>query len=132
MVQPKQKAMTQINGYLIVPVPEGANGFITASPGTYGVGGEHYNGCLGFNTTNPDSPFEEIALPDGDWSIVEIDERVAGEIVDVFECIVDGELEDRSFLDYAVTGSFFPTALESYSSLLRSKGYEKAILLKKK
>jgi hypothetical protein len=114
--------MTQINGYLIVPVPEGAKNISVAN------GDDLF--LLVFS--DKDGQGWNDKLPPGPWSIVEIDERVAGEIVDVFECIVDGELEDRSFLDYAVTGSFFPTALESYSSLLRSKGYEKAILLKKK
>jgi hypothetical protein len=125
--------MTQINGYLIVPVPEGAWRFYSND----GI----VKGRLGMDVSErmPDGSLRMyghgVDLPEGSWSIVEIDERVAGEIVD--KPLAETEGWDELYLNYYNHSQnewpyVFPTALESYSSLLRSKGYEKAILLKKK
>jgi hypothetical protein len=105
--------MTQINGYLIVPVPEGAK-YIHFDSNEKALCYSLYG-------------WKSHSIPEGDWSIVEIDERVAGEIVD------SKNYEDQKFYeDYMMPANWLETTLESYSSLLRSKGYNKAILLKKK
>jgi hypothetical protein len=115
----------EINGYLIVPVPEGAK-YIHFDSNEKALCYSLYG-------------WKSHSIPEGDWSIVEIDERVAGEIVeDYFSHRPTGPILPMDvFRNYVVEdgmpGSWnCETALESYSSLLRSKGYEKAILLKKK
>jgi hypothetical protein len=110
--------MTQINGYLIVPVPEGATDIHLddkLAPGKL-LWKEVY-----------DEAFIYEFLPEGDWSIVEIDERVAHNIIDKK---VKEYGEVWIYNDY-VTGKALFTALESYSSLLKSKGYENVICLPK-
>jgi hypothetical protein len=119
--------MTQIKDYLIVPVPEGAEKF------------KVFLNVLHFRMERSDEHIwverkRRKVLPEGDWSIVEIDERVAGEIV--------GKMDGLGFMVYTKPGTLEPqslnwkyqckTALESYYSLLRSKGYENVVLLKKK
>jgi hypothetical protein len=106
-----KQTMTQINGYLIVPVPEGAK-YIHFDSNEKALCYSLYG-------------WKSHSIPEGDWSIVEIDERVAEEIVEHFT-------EGRKFIDYVNYKEPFDTALESYSSLLKSKGYENVVLLKKK
>jgi hypothetical protein len=112
--------MTQINGYLIVPVPEGATNISVAN----------CDDLFLLVFSDKDGQGWNDKLPLGPWSIVEIDERVAGEIVESKKHPV------LSATYYKHYNSHYPAwvacPLESYSSLLRSKGYEKAILLKKK
>jgi hypothetical protein len=119
--------MTQIKDYLIVPVPEGAHpnakAFITSihSDDDLVIRGK----AGGFIWLG--------ALPEGDWSIVEIDERVAGEIVDSLDGVfLFGQGRKKIYFDYVRREYATITALESYSSLLKSKGYENVVLLKKK
>jgi hypothetical protein len=115
--------MTQIKDYLIVPVPEGAHpnakAFITSihSDDDLVISGK----AGGFIWLG--------ALPEGSWSIVEVSEEVAREIVGYAEVAGRAGYEDYSYDDFRFP---FKTALESYSSLLKSKGYENVVLLKKK
>jgi hypothetical protein len=123
--------MKEINGYLIVPVPEWAK--------QHGLDTGSTDENMAYVIIGGPGQYKVEELPEGDWSIVEIDERVAGEIVeDYFSHRPTGPILPMDvFRNYVVEdgmpGSWnCETALESYSSLLRSKGYEKAILLKKK
>jgi hypothetical protein len=100
-----KQTMTQINGYLIVPVPEGAK-YIHFDSNEKALCYSLYG-------------WKSHSIPEGDWSIVEIDERVAGEITNGLPLISDFGHDNY-------------TEIEAYEYFLKSKGYENVVLLKKK
>jgi hypothetical protein len=118
--------MTQIKDYLIVPVPEGDFEFKIGNA----LDGEPFLLMLTpiIHEVKGVEVVTSLRNYPGSWSIVEIDERVAHNIIDKK---VKEYGEVWIYNDY-VTGKALFTALESYSSLLKSKGYENVVLLKKK